>query len=109
MAPTPKQIAAYQKSYRQDNLERLTKYDRERKQAKRAWLNDYKMSRGCQDCGYAGHPAVLEFDHVRGVKSFTIGHKAHYSLDRLKAEVAKCDVVCANCHRLRHHRGDTDA
>jgi len=63
--------------------------------------------RGCgSGAGEAGprgesDPRVLEFHHVRGVKeddiSSLIGRGS--SLQRLKAEVEKCDVLCANCHR----------
>lgn len=61
------------------------------------------MARGCADCGYRGHAAALDFDHLPGsVKLFDIGGSvAKYSLEVLLAEVTKCEVVCANCHRVR--------
>jgi hypothetical protein len=46
-------------------------------------------------------PVVLEFDHLRD-KSFNIGSKlVHCSWEKVLAEIAKCEVVCANCHRRR--------
>jgi len=42
----------------------------------------------------------MEFDHVRGKKLFNLS-KPPYNLKRVAAEIAKCDLVCANCHRLR--------
>lgn len=62
-------------------------------------------SKPCVDCGIQYHPAVMDFDHVRGKKEFTIGsHLKTFALQKLLNEIAKCDVVCANCHRARHAR-----
>ena len=68
----------------------------------KAKLNAYKSERGCIDCGYKQHPEALDFDHLPGhVKDFGIGSDMIRNLDRIWAEVAKCEVVCANCHRIR--------
>jgi hypothetical protein len=46
----------------------------------------------------------MDFDHRPGtVKLFHIGKNTH-SEDAVLAEIAKCDVVCANCHRVRTFR-----
>lgn len=55
---------------------------------------------GCVDCDETD-PVVLDFDHVRGEKLFTIGERKDGSRARLLAEIAKCEVRCANCHRRR--------
>jgi hypothetical protein len=61
----------------------------------------------CQDCGQRYPPYVMEFDHLDpSTKSFNISdvrYNAH-SLRRIKVEIAKCEVVCANCHRERTHK-----
>ena len=60
----------------------------------------------CTDCGNSFAKEVMEFDHVRGEKSFTISDSIHrVSIQKLLDEVAKCDVVCANCHRMRTFYG----
>ena len=64
-------------------------------------LDAYKLSRGCADCGYAVDAVALDFDHVRGDKHFNIGSYYACSWDKISAEVAKCEVVCSNCHRIR--------
>ena len=67
----------------------------------REWLLAFLLENPCVDCGEAD-PIVLEFDHRPGVdKAFNLGVavQRNYSLARVKAEVAKCDVRCANCHR----------
>ena len=60
--------------------------------------------RGCADCGVRD-PRVLEFDHV-GAKSASIAGLLNRgaSIDEVEAELASCDVVCANCHRQRTAR-----
>jgi hypothetical protein len=60
-----------------------------------------KLERGCADCGYNADPVALDFDHVRGEKKFIVGHIMGHGLPALLNEAAKCDVVCANCHRIR--------
>ena len=58
--------------------------------------------KGCVDCGYNKHPAALDFDHRPGVdKKFELALGANRSLKAIQQEIAKCDVVCANCHRIR--------
>ena len=69
---------------------------------RRAWLSEYRLAKGCADCGYRDHAAALDFDHNGTKKSFSIMRDGlTRSWGNLEAEVAKCDVVCANCHRVR--------
>lgn len=68
----------------------------------RTLLTDLKVSSGCLTCGIK-HPAFLEFHHRDPKeKSFGLGQLKVRSMSRILFEVAKCDVLCANCHRLRH-------
>ena len=57
----------------------------------------------CADCGHTYPPVVMDFDHVpeRGVKLRAIARMWSRSKEAIVAEIAKCDLVCANCHRLR--------
>lgn len=64
------------------------------------YLLEYFRSHPCTDCGERD-PMVLEFDHL-GDKVFNIGTDlTHRSWSAVLAEIAKCQVVCANCHRRR--------
>jgi hypothetical protein len=58
-------------------------------------------NRPCADCGNSYPYYVMDFDHVHGDKKFTIGDKRKGSTERIVAEIEKCEVVCANCHRIR--------
>lgn len=64
----------------------------------------------CVDCGVTLPPGCMDLDHVRDTKLFNLGqfHKARLipGLTReamIHEEIAKCDVRCPNCHRLRHY------
>lgn len=56
----------------------------------------------CMDCGEYYPPFVMDFDHLRN-KTINIADAAVRWTDakRLLEEIAKCDCVCANCHRVR--------
>ena len=79
------------------------RYTRPNAEAKTKAVQDYKTAVGCVDCGFNSHPAALQFDHCVGSdKKFNIGEKVgSRSMDAIWEEVAKCDVVCANCHAIR--------
>jgi transposase-like protein len=53
----------------------------------------------CLLCGYDRNPAALQFHHVdRATKEFTLRNGDTRSLERMRAEAAKCVLLCANCH-----------
>lgn len=59
-------------------------------------------NRPCMDCGIQYPPYVMDLDHRDpGQKLFTVAQIRAGSSEKLLAEIAKCDVVCANCHRIR--------
>jgi HNH endonuclease len=70
----------------------------------RSYVLELLRAAVCTDCGLAD-PAVLEFDHV-GAKRMEVGRlvREAYRLERIKAEIANCELVCANCHRRRTAR-----
>ena len=62
--------------------------------------------RPCADCGRRYPRFVMDFDHRdTATKRYNIGRDAlsRLNVQQLLSEVAKCDVVCANCHRMRTH------
>ena len=71
----------------------------------RKYVSDYKANNPtCLDCGIEYPPYVLDFDHLPEFeKSFPLsssGVKGR-GLDAVNAEIAKCEIVCSNCHRYR--------
>lgn len=77
------------------------------KQEMARYLEDLKTSKPCMDCGLRYPHYVMDFDHredeikLNNVSTliFVIGA----SRKTIDAEIAKCDLVCANCHRIRTH------
>jgi hypothetical protein len=81
-----------------------TRAARERRRAEaRRYVLGLLADERCADCGLLD-PLVLEFDHV-GEKTAGISQLVHegYALPRIQAEIACCEIVCANCHRRRTH------
>lgn len=67
---------------------------------------DSLKNKPCADCGILWPPCAMEFDHPDPkVKSFTISKWAGGGITpSLLAEIAKCDLICACCHRIRTQR-----
>lgn len=68
--------------------------------ARRDLLNQIKTERGCARCGYSAHPAALDFNHIYGEKILAIGQDPKAAWSKLMDEIDKCEVLCANCHRV---------
>lgn len=85
------------------NKEQYQERNRKAKEEKAAYIREYKTSRGCMDCGGKFPSFVLELDHLdSSQKLYTPATLANLgSWNKLHAELAKCEVVCANCHRIR--------
>jgi hypothetical protein len=56
----------------------------------------------CADCGRQFVVQAMHMDHVRGEKAFQLSAVPDCSVERLLAEIAKCEVRCAICHVVRH-------
>src|SRR5438093_12375480 len=70
---------------------------------RRAWLRSLKEGKPCTDCGRTYPPQVMQWDHKPGFQKLgdiTIDFWGPGREDIL-AEIAKCDLVCANCHAIR--------
>lgn len=76
------------------------------KERRRALVQAAK-SRPCADCGIQYPYWIMQLDHVSGEKLAHISHmvnRSTRSIAELQAEIAKCEVVCANCHADRTFR-----
>jgi hypothetical protein len=97
----------YWREYYHNNKEGHTRRAKRRDAAIRALVRGAK-DMPCADCGQRFPYYVMEFDHRSGEpKCFNIGDvndRRRVGRSRLQAEIAKCDVVCANCHRERTHQ-----
>jgi hypothetical protein len=68
----------------------------------RVFVFKYLINSKCVDCGDTRWQ-VLDFDHVRGTKHNNISNMVHNgsSIKKLQEEIEKCEVRCANCHRIK--------
>jgi hypothetical protein len=102
--------AEYHRNWYQKNKEAVLprKRARQTKWVKfiRRVKDEIKLFTGCKHCGYDEHPRALDFHHrERSGKDFEVstGAGAAISLAKLLSEISKCDVLCANCHRIETH------
>ena len=69
-----------------------------------SFIKEYKKTRNCRDCQlyFYDYPEVLEFDHLRD-KEFAIADfsRKDNTIKEVIDEISKCELVCANCHRIR--------
>lgn len=94
----------------EDHFYRLASY-----QCKNCWnkrtyksatdkMTEYMNSRGgakCQRCGYDRYTGALEFHHRNPTEKDPSWNRG-WKIDKLKIELDKCDILCANCHREVH-------
>jgi hypothetical protein len=82
------------------SVKKMPAYDKQQFKKK---LSDIKEASGCIDCGANNH-IILDFDHIRD-KKYNVSRMIHdgFSWAAIKKEIEKCEVVCANCHRIRTH------
>lgn len=80
----------------------------------RSIVDAIKTAAGCESCGYNTHACALQFDHIDPATKYrtrngVLVHPAdmvkgaRYSLNTILAEIAKCRVLCANCHAVYTH------
>jgi hypothetical protein len=96
----------YKSNYYQrgNERERLYKKNKEKREQIRELIRTRK-SVPCMDCNNQYPYYVMDFDHRDPKeKSFTIASMTNKSnVELVMKEIEKCDVVCANCHRIRTH------
>ncbi len=66
-------------------------------------VEQYKATTPCIDCTTIYPPECMDFDHVRGEKVNNVGTMVTHgwSWEKIATEIEKCELVCANCHRIR--------
>jgi hypothetical protein len=90
----------YHKQWTSKNRDKFRAWARALREKNRKFMIEYRLKKGCADCGYKENVDALQFDHVRGTK---LGgpHQFASTTSYMMREIEKCDVVCANCHCIR--------
>jgi 5-methylcytosine-specific restriction endonuclease McrA len=98
--------AEYQKRWYEKNKARhianVAKRKAEVKLRASEYLRGLKESTPCVDCGKQYPYYVMDFDHLRDKEyqvSLMVGQG--YDIPAIQKEIAKCEIVCSNCHRIR--------
>lgn len=94
----------YYKKNKQRIRRQIAKNKKRHREENKRFLQDYLSTHPCVDCGYDENIAALDFDHVRGKKSRNVSEMINSTLTALKSEISKCEVRCANCHRVKTAR-----
>src|SRR5688572_3945983 len=91
--------------YQERRLE-FAERNRRRNQAVIEWGRSLKEGKPCTDCGISYHPVAMQWDHLPGttkILPLASMARAGWSKKRILEEIAKCELVCANCHAVRTH------
>jgi hypothetical protein len=94
----------YRRDWYQRNKEHAKGKVLERKATIKRWFKDMKSSLKCNRCS-EDNPACLEFHHSNPDEKehiITQMVSCGWSVEKIKEEMEKCEVLCANCHRKEH-------
>ena len=97
----PAQQKAYLQAHFQKHKDRYVQARKENRRGNRDWLNEFKESKPCSDCGIFYPSCCMDFDHLSDKVMGLNKAVKSWSRERLQVEMEKCDLVCANCHRIR--------
>lgn len=105
-AENPEAVRQYFREYHAKNIEKIAPGKKVSRAKSLKTAQDFVCSeknKPCTDCGHIYPSDVMEFDHIGNDKSFNIAVAVRngMSIERIKKEIAKCELVCANCHRIR--------
>ena len=96
----------YYHSNREEQRKRVTK----QKRNIRSWLINYKQDKHCEHC-FENHVSCLDFHHRDPKeKKFSIAEASTYgfSISKILEEIAKCQILCKNCHAKLHYQKEID-
>lgn len=94
----------YIRKHYENNKDNYLKSSKNSREKAFKWYRDYKSTLFCKICG-EDHPACLDFHHRNpNEKEFVISSSVNaLKREKFLEEIAKCDVLCANCHRKLHY------
>jgi hypothetical protein len=106
--PLDERARAARRKHYEANKEQYLRRNAEAKKKKQEYIREARNV-PCMDCGGIYPYYVMDFDHRDpSQKMGNISRMLGHSWTKLKAEIAKCDIVCANCHRHRTYLQYTD-
>lgn len=100
----PKKQREYGRKHYRDNKQRYLDRNRINRAKLRRYVANIKESTPCNDCGKQYPHYVMDFDHLKDKKGLIIDFIRRHNKKALELEIAKCDIVCSNCHRVRSYK-----
>ena len=103
----PEKRKAYRKAQYEKNKELEKAQVSARREANRKYINEIKGN-PCVRCGGIFTPSAMDFHHIDPNTKANKDNKSNgainpsWTIEKIKAEVEKCILVCANCHRIIH-------
>lgn len=94
-----------QREYMRRNRDKYYPKVKDHKRKIRDWFDELKRTLSCKNCGES-HPGCLDFHHKdesTKYASISVLASCGYSKDKILQEIAKCEVLCSNCHRKLHY------
>ena len=97
-------VRAARRRWYHKNSKTEKKRIQERMKFLKRWLRDYRKQQICVRCGFGDWRAIVfhHRDPERKETPITSMWKRGWSIEHMKAELDKCDALCANCHMIEH-------
>ncbi|QBP31020.1 HNH endonuclease [Streptomyces phage EGole] len=93
---------AYAKAHYEKNKHVYKERNNRSRQKREDFVFDLKKNNPCADCGEFYHPCQMQYDHIADDKEATVSWLVRNgTIKKIETEIAKCELVCANCHALR--------
>lgn len=92
-----------QKNYYEKNKHLYIKSMQDTRAKRHQYVQELKEASPCLDCGQFYHYCVMQYDHRDSVEKVDSVSRLlnRVNMDAVREEIAKCDLVCANCHAIR--------
>jgi hypothetical protein len=73
-------------------------------------IREYKLAKGCERCGYNKSARALQFHHHNNDKAHNVARMVAQgrAIENIMIEIAKCEIVCSNCHAEIHEAEELD-
>lgn len=95
-------IKIAQKKQYQNNKKYYLDRNRELRSSNRSWYQELKNNTPCAKCGNYYPYYVMDYDHIDpSSKILCIAHMMGHSKKAILKEISKCELLCANCHRIK--------
>lgn len=102
---TKEKRSFYHKRWYKEHREERKKQIYQRKKELMVWFQNLKSTLKCENCPES-HVATLDFHHINPKEKdldVTMTIKDGWAKERILKEIAKCKVLCSNCHRKFHY------